>query len=235
MPKSTTDSRSRGDATREALLTTAAAVFGRDGFHAASTRAIAEAAGVPQGLIGYHFRSKEGLYVAVFEHVASQLRERLGPILDAVEAALATAETETGKDRLRARHLELLLRIVDGALALFVRDESAEWIQLVVREQREPTEAFAVFYAGFAERMFGLLARLVESIHEGCDAQEARLTVVSIMGQMLFFRTGRAGVLRLLGWSSIGEKELAIIRHHIRTTVTAQLLPGELGFDAGAV
>ncbi len=69
--------------------------------------------------------------------------------------------------------------------------------------------------------MLGTLARLIVSIRQGCDAQEARLAVVSIMGQMLFFRTGRARAFSQLGWSSIGEKELAIIRYHVRKTITA--------------
>ena len=41
-------SPSRGDQTREALVAAAMDIFGRDGFHAASTRAIARAAGANQ-------------------------------------------------------------------------------------------------------------------------------------------------------------------------------------------
>ena len=63
----------RGDITREAFIQAAIEIFGRDGFHAASTRAIAERAGANQALIGYHFRGKLGLYKA-----PSAGRARLG-------------------------------------------------------------------------------------------------------------------------------------------------------------
>ncbi|HET6470821.1 MAG TPA: TetR family transcriptional regulator, partial [Pseudomonadales bacterium] len=45
-------SSTRGDQTREALIDAAIEIFGRDGFRAASTRSIADAAGVNQALIG---------------------------------------------------------------------------------------------------------------------------------------------------------------------------------------
>ena len=75
--------RNRGDLTRDALIQAAMAVFGRDGFHATTTRAIAEEAKVNQALIGYHYGGKEGLYLAMFEHIAGQLGQRLDPLVDA--------------------------------------------------------------------------------------------------------------------------------------------------------
>lgn len=86
----------RGDATREALISAAIAVFSRDGFHDASTRAIAEPAGVQHALIGYHFPGKEGLYLAAFEHIA-QLVGRLGPVVDGIEETLAKPTKVTAK------------------------------------------------------------------------------------------------------------------------------------------
>lgn len=227
MPTPATDARPRGDATREALVSAAIAVFGRDGFHAASTRAIAEAAGVQQALIGYHFGGKEGIYLAVFEHIARRVRELLGPVADAVEQALASSPAgakSAKKAGLRDHHLGLLLRMIDSAIALMVRDESALWAQLIVREQREPTQAFEVLYEGFMGRLLGLLTRLVRSMRGG-DEPDARLSVILILGQMLGFRVGRAGVLRHLGWSTIGDRELALIQAHFRKSIPAQLTP----------
>ena len=67
----------RGDVTREALIKAAIEIFGRDGFHAASTRAIAERAGANQALIGYHFRGKLGLYHATFEYIIGKIAARI--------------------------------------------------------------------------------------------------------------------------------------------------------------
>ncbi len=217
------ETRPRGDATRDALVAAATAVFSHDGFHAASTRAIADAAGVRQALIGYHFQSKQGLYLAVFEHIAKKLEERLGPVADAIDAALSAPARPDRKSASRSRHLELLLALVDQMVGVLAGDESAPWAQLIVREQREPTQAFEILYERFFARLARLLTRLVQRIRGGIDEPHARLTVVTILGQMLVFRIGRAGVLRLLGWSTLGEKELALIRSHLRETIAAQL------------
>jgi hypothetical protein len=50
-----------------------------------------------------------------------------------------------------------------------------------------------------------------------------REALISIRGQVIVFRVGRAAVLRKLGWSTIGDKELEIIQTHLHKTVTAQL------------
>jgi TetR/AcrR family transcriptional regulator, regulator of cefoperazone and chloramphenicol sensitivity len=211
------------DGTRDRILKTAERLFAERGFNGVSVRELAAAASVNIASIGYHFRSKERLYVAAFEYIASQLRARLGPVVDALESSLEKPATGASKEQLRDRHLELLLRVVDGALALFVRDESADWAQLIVREQRRATEAFVAFHSGFAERTFGVLTRVVLGIRAS-DEETARLTVVSILGQMLVFRVARAAVLRQLRWSAIGESELSALQRHVRANITAQLL-----------
>src|SRR5690606_4820124 len=76
----------RREGTRAALIDAATRVFGRDGFHAASTKAIAREAGANPALISYHFGGKEGLYVAVVEHIVESMAARVGPIAVEVEA-----------------------------------------------------------------------------------------------------------------------------------------------------
>jgi AcrR family transcriptional regulator len=191
-------------------------------FHAASTRAIADAAEVRQALIGYHFHGKEGLYVAVFEYITNQVRARLGPLAGSVEKAVDAPPKRLGQDDPRAHHMELLLRIIEHATALLVGDEATLWAQLILREQQQPTRAFSIVFDGFMGPMLALVTRLVRSICGGTE-QGSRLTALSILGQMLVFRAARAGVLRHLGWGAIGKKELAVIQAHVRFVVTAQL------------
>lgn len=52
---------------RSALLQAALSLFAERGFEGTSTRAIAERAGVPQGLIRHHFGSKDGLFHEVVD------------------------------------------------------------------------------------------------------------------------------------------------------------------------
>ena len=134
LPPHPARSSSRGVATRGALLAAAVQIFGRDGFHAATTRAIADAANVRQALIGYHFRGKEGLYLAVFEHITDQIRAHLGPMADGIEKALDAPRARLGQDDRRALHVDLLLRMVENATALLVGDEATLWAQLILRE-----------------------------------------------------------------------------------------------------
>jgi len=218
---------SRGQVTREALLAAATEVFARDGFHAASLRDIALAAGINQALIGYHFRNKEGLYLAVFENMVEQIRQRIGPLADAIDAALKAPENTPDRQARIDLYLPLLLRLTDGLLALMASRESDNWGQLILREQQMPTAAFAVFFDGVMGRVGSLLTQLVQRLREGDTALEARLLVATILGQVLVFRAARAGVLRLLQWERIGADELDMIRARIHRTVGALLETGD--------
>ena len=87
--------RARSSATRQRIIEAALHAFGEHGFDGAMTRDIAEAAGVQQPLINYHFGSKDGLWRAVVAHLFAELREsvqgRLGEVatLDPPEALAA--------------------------------------------------------------------------------------------------------------------------------------------------
>jgi AcrR family transcriptional regulator len=215
-------SPARGDATREALLAAALTIFGRDGYHAASTRAIAQAAGVNLALIRYHFGGKEGLYLAVFEHIAARIMQRQRPGIEAIEAVLAEPDDARDWRARQAIYLPPLLRFVDGMAAMLASRESAPWAQLILREQQAPTRAFALLYEKLMGPVLGLLTRLLQRLH-GTNA-DVRLEVATILGQALVFRAARAAVLRLMDWREIGEAELASIQEQIRRNLAAQLV-----------
>jgi TetR/AcrR family transcriptional regulator len=74
--RATTVSRrrqARATATRSALLDAALTEFAAFGFHGASTRRIAAAAGTHQPQINYHFESKEVLWQAAVNHLFERL------------------------------------------------------------------------------------------------------------------------------------------------------------------
>lgn len=220
----------RGDHTREALITAAIGIFGRDGFHAASTRAIAEAANVNQALIGYHFGGKQGLYEAVFAHIAQQVMQHLRPIVERIEALLdAPGPVADAADR-REHYFQPLLQLVNGMVVLIASEQSATWAQLIVREQVASGPAFDVLYEGFIGRVLDLLTRLVERLrgHDGdTPAADARLLVATVLGQIMVFRAARVGVMRLMGWTGIGPAELKVIQQRLRENLIKQLLPSE--------
>jgi hypothetical protein len=113
--------------------------------------------------------------------------------------------------------------MVDTMTLVLSSEESAPWTQLILREQQDPTRAFEILYARVFRRMGDLVTRLVASIRGGGTEMEARLTVVAIVGQVVVLRASRASVLRQLGWSKIGDDEVAVLREHMRKTSTALL------------
>jgi len=213
----------RADGTRDALIAAALKIFGRDGFHAAGTRAIAREARVNQALIAYHFGGKQGLYLATFEHIAAEVMGRQRPAIEAIEAVLALPDDAPDAAARRARYLPPLLRYVDGLAAMLTTPESTAWAQMILREQQSPTVAFAKLYDGFMGRVLVLLTRLLQRLH-GVDA-DTRLQVLTCVGQALVFRAARAAVLRLMGWPDIGDAERAAIQKQIRDNLVAQLAP----------
>lgn len=62
--------------TKNELLEAARDVLTRDGFSGLSTRRVAEAAGTQMSQIQYHFGSKEGMILALFEYMNAGLIER---------------------------------------------------------------------------------------------------------------------------------------------------------------
>lgn len=72
----------KSEDTRKAILDAAEKLFSQAGFHGVSMRAIAVEAGVPQGLLHYHFGNKEGLFDAVLARRVIPLVERRVALLE---------------------------------------------------------------------------------------------------------------------------------------------------------
>ena len=70
------DTTARGVDTGTALLDAAKKVLHQKGYSGLSTREVAAAAGAPLSQIHYHFGSKQGLVLALFEYLNAQLLDR---------------------------------------------------------------------------------------------------------------------------------------------------------------
>jgi len=215
----------RGDATRQSLITTAIAIFGRDGFDAASTRAISKAAGVNQALIGYHFGGKPGLYAAALSHIAENINARIGPLLGDIESKLSAGQVETSPEHQAGHALELLHRLTDVFVQVLNSDESADWARLILHEQQYPSEGFDILYHGFMHRTFSVTTHLVSLVRGDRKIDEqTRLMASTILGQALVFRAARTVVMRELGWSGLQPAKIETIKALLRRNVKAMLL-----------
>ena len=63
----------RAEATREALIAAARALFAERGYHDVSVRDVTARAGVTRGSLTHHFGGKEALFLAVFDAVEGEL------------------------------------------------------------------------------------------------------------------------------------------------------------------
>ncbi len=218
-------SSNRGDITRQALINTAMEIFGRDGFHAASTREIAAQAGVNQALIGYHFGGKEALYLAVFENIAAGINQRLGPMAHEINREILQLESD---DKTTAEdYLALLLRLMEAMLRMFANKQTSYWARLILREQQSPSPAFDTLYKGLMGNMLQLTTYLISKIRNITpQSVEAKLLAITIFGQALVFRASRAAILRYMKWDDISENELAVILGQVKKNISAMLVEG---------
>jgi len=125
---------------REQLLSVATKVFARFGYEAATTHAIAEAAGITEPILYRHFKSKQDLFIAITKQMSQQT-------LDHWRELIGRAGEASEKVRLIARefpeHLRRLAdayRVIHGALAT-ARDRR---VQAVLREHYLQIEEFFV-------------------------------------------------------------------------------------------
>ncbi|MFD9984811.1 TetR/AcrR family transcriptional regulator [Streptomyces massasporeus] len=131
----------RGARSRDAILDTAGELMSRHGYAATSISMISTACGLPVSSIYWHFRSKDGIYVAVLERARIALLAALPPAevpgadvaerLDAFLAGLA------GAWRCHPRGVKLLL-----GLGMVQKDASAAAVA-EVRHYRDALVAWA--------------------------------------------------------------------------------------------
>jgi AcrR family transcriptional regulator len=190
--------------TRAQLIDAALDVFGRLGFEGASTREIAKAANANLAAILYHFGGKEGLHLAVAEHIAQSIAAKLGPTIAAIAAPEATA-TPVAARRMLHTLVETFADVILGTA------EAERWARFIVREQMQPTAAFDVIYRFMGNAVVNASRLFAAAVNRPDDA-ELRVRVFTLMGQVLIFRVAQAVVLRRLEWRAVGDAERALIK-----------------------
>jgi AcrR family transcriptional regulator len=204
----------RGAETRQRLVEAALDVFGRHGFEGATTRQIAREAKANLAAIVYHFGSKEALHVAVAEYIAGRIATLVGPSL-AEAGALDAGATPAAARGALVRLLETYADVILGEA------EAEHWARFIVREQMQPTAAFDVIYTSMGGA-HGIGARLVgAAIGRSPEDESVRLSVLTMMGQIMVFRVARELMLRRMGWRTIGDRERAAIKRVVVAQVNA--------------
>lgn len=170
----TTESADRAVETRARILEAALSEFSANGLAGARTEQIAAAAGVNKALLYYYFASKEKLYLAALEMVATRVKE---------SAMAALMRDATPGERLLRAALNHFDRI------LTQREFQSLMQQEMIRLHKGEQGALPVL----VERIFGPLRQLFESIvREGIATGELIETdwlqiVLAALGANVFY------------------------------------------------
>lgn len=154
MAISTSRRRLSALARREAILAAAKPVFGSAGYHAATTREIAAAAGISEALLYQHFPGKRELFEAVIERAAADLESRL-------------CQADGAADPVRA---------AVQAYFDFVQDESALY-RVFFHEALQSDPAFGRLHRDISRRILELVEGGIGELAEAPPG--ARLDVVA--------------------------------------------------------
>ncbi len=165
--------------TRMRILAAAAEVFGTRGFKAATTRQIAEAAGVNQAAINYHFKGKLGLYSEVLETLLKEGFERF-------PADMGLSPQAPAAERLEAFVRSFCRRLLglDGWGGYHGK------ARLIVNEMADPSPALADMVARYIQPHKQMLVGIVqELLGPGVASHIVLACAFSIVGQCLYYAT----------------------------------------------
>jgi len=162
------------DKTRIAILEAAKTVLRERGCVGLSTRDVASAAGVPLSQIHYHFGSKQGLIVAVFEYHNAQLLDRQTEMF--TDPSMPISEQwdracDYLNDDLESGYVRVLMELwaagwSDPQVASVVRAGVEGWIELLAGVARAAESRFGVLGPFDAED----IATLVGTAFIGAEA-----------------------------------------------------------------
>jgi TetR/AcrR family transcriptional regulator, regulator of cefoperazone and chloramphenicol sensitivity len=199
-----------GKQTRARIISTALRVFGEQGYDRASTRQIAEQAGVNTPAIQYYFGGKEGLHSACTRHVIGRVSSVLAPPLARARKALRTAAPAAALGAL----CELLADVVDG-LVVAGPENWTRYLTCVTRGGGEPAQA--LFHEHIGAGMFDTIMRLIAAAtRRSSSAELTRLRACVLLGYVGSLYENRAHTLAVMGWAHFDEHALALIKSIVR-------------------
>jgi len=131
-----TDHSTKAVDTRTRILEAAFTVLSRQGYENSSIKDIAEEAGVAQGLVHYHYKSKQMLVLAVLEYVCDKVEIGIEGEAGAVAALAQTKEMLRDRRATNALYIQLIgVGLHDPAIG--------EGVRKFIREDRAHVEDIA--------------------------------------------------------------------------------------------
>lgn len=210
-------SYARGEDTRRRILESALEVFASEGYEGASTRVLAERAGVNLPAIQYYFGSKEGLYRAVIENIVEDNEAHMAPFSAKVYAALAAPATSAEE------LLDLLCGMLEAFVALISGGEQNEARRMLfARAEIERTAGLDLLHKNGMRQIFEpCLALVTRLLDLPADDQTAMLRTLTLMGQVTVFCN--QCVRQTLELSELHDERVRLIQALVRANTLAIL------------
>lgn len=166
------------------ILLAAEKLFAQRGYHAVSIRQIAEEAGVPLALVGYHYGPKHELFYAIFSHWNTTIEERLKELRNVT------------RDPIDAQTLP---RIVDAfigpVLRLRASEEGEYYALLVARElfigQKETDRVLRDYFDPLAHAFIDALQLCLPHARRGQVAWGYQFALGALLHHISDFRIER--------------------------------------------
>jgi AcrR family transcriptional regulator len=188
--------------TEQRLLEAAGEIFAEFGYRAATVRQICEKAGANVAAVNYHFRDKEGLYLAVLRSVPDAQAEKY-------PRQSGWSRDAAPEQQLRGYVQTLLQRVFDVG--------RPGWhAKLLARELAEPTRALDTLLEDVArplhQELRGIVRRLLGS---GATDETVRLGALSVMGQCVYYQYARTVLKHLYPEQGYAVEDIARLTDHI--------------------
>jgi TetR/AcrR family transcriptional regulator, regulator of cefoperazone and chloramphenicol sensitivity len=200
-PRSRPRKAKTGEATRDKLIAAAGEVFAERGYRAATVREMCRRAGANIASVNYIFGDKMGLYTEVLRR--SVHASQTAAMLVATDASLSPEQVIRAVIRARV-------------MSLCAQDRPAWHIRLVLHEFSHPTSAMGrvvdELMRPVYDRMRGAVGKLMGLPP---DHATTRLSVNSIVGQILFYTFSRPVLSRLQPELKLTPPQLNRIADHI--------------------
>ena len=169
---------------KENLLDAAKALLGEKGYRAITIREIGERAGVNSAMIRYYFENKEGLFIALFDRMATMHFQHI----------VKQSEQE-----------DPLFSVIKGLLQLL--NQNAGVARLIHDEIFQSDSVLRdAFIERFPKRMAEFLPKLIQSQLKIDDPQKAKFLAFNLISMLVMPFVGAP--VRKLAWE-ISDQEIA--------------------------
>jgi AcrR family transcriptional regulator len=207
----------RGEETRARIIAAALRVFADEGYVRASTRQIAEAAGVTPPALQYYFDSKEGLHRACAESIVGEVWDALEPLKVGIDKAVASSDPSGA--------LDALCDFLDGLTEFSLGEAAASWKQFIGRAQADGAGPAGAVVREEISRPIHAVVSLAVGLLLGAPAESemAHLRASAVLGPISAFHAARANTLAILGWPDYAGERLSAVKTMLRAHTRAAL------------